>query len=142
MYQNIDAFLTEQLSQPNPVTNWESWPTLYSYCESLLEHASRKGYLFYLGSKRYGLKEHRNVIAPAVSYCNAGPSLSTLDSRKLSPVFNSGPHFNNVMLLLTLLNTLDNIPCFRSHGVVKYFTVVHYDGMPLKYWNIPKTTEW
>ncbi|CAB3978287.1 Hypothetical predicted protein [Paramuricea clavata] len=33
IYQNIEAFLTEQLSQPNPpVTNWEQWPILYSYC--------------------------------------------------------------------------------------------------------------
>ena len=93
--------------------------------------ASREGYLFYLGSKRYGLKEHRNVIAPMVSYCNPRPSLSTLDSRNLPPVFHPEPHLNNLMLLLTLLNTLDNTPCFRAHGVVKYFTVLHYDGMPL-----------
>ena len=50
IYQNIDAFLTEQLSRPNPVTNCEQWPTLFSYCKSLAELATRKGYMFYLGS--------------------------------------------------------------------------------------------
>ena len=45
IYQNTDAFLTEQLS---PVTNWEQWPTLFSLCESLAELATRKGYTFYL----------------------------------------------------------------------------------------------
>ena len=58
IYQNIDAFLTEQLSWPNPVTNCEQWPTLVSYCKSLAELATRKGYMFCLGSKRFGLKEH------------------------------------------------------------------------------------
>lgn len=32
MYQEVDAFLTEQLRQPYPVTNWQNWPTLYSFC--------------------------------------------------------------------------------------------------------------
>ena len=59
IYQSIDAFMTEQLSQPNPVTKWKQWPTLFSYCESLAELATRKGYMFYLGGKRFGLKEHR-----------------------------------------------------------------------------------
>lgn len=137
-YQNIDAFLTEQLSQPNPVTNWEQWPTLFSYCESLAELATRKGYMFYLGSKRFGLKEHRDVVSPMVSYCNPGPSLSTLDSRTLAPVFNSGPHLNNLMLLLTLLGSLDGVPCFTAPGLKKFFTIVHYDGMPLNIGTFPR----
>ena len=28
IYQNIDAFFSEQLSQPNPVANWKHWPTV------------------------------------------------------------------------------------------------------------------
>ena len=116
IYQSIDAFMTEQLSQPNPVTKWEQWPTLLSYCESLAELATRKGYMFYLGGKRFGLKEHRDVVAPTVSYCHLGPSLSTLDSQTLAPVYDSGPHLNNIMLLLTLLDSLDGIPCFEAPG--------------------------
>ena len=116
IYQSIDAFMTEQLSQPNPVTKWEQWPTLFSYCESLAELATRKGYMFYLGGKRFGLKEHRDVVAPTVSYCHLGPSLSTLDSQTLAPVCDSGPHLNNIMLLLTLLDSLDGIPCFEAPG--------------------------
>lgn len=138
IYQNIDAFLTEQLSQPNPVTNWEQWPTLFSYCESLAELATRKGYMFYLGSKRFGLKAHRDVVAPTVSYCNPGPSLSTLDSQTLAPVFNSGPHLNNLMLLLTLLDSLDGVPCFTAPGLKKFFTIIHYDGMPLNIGTFPR----
>ena len=45
LYQEVDAFLVEQLSQPDPVNNWEQWPTLFSYCESLFSLASRKGYV-------------------------------------------------------------------------------------------------
>jgi len=30
IYQSVDAFMTEQLSQPNPVTNWEDWPTIHT----------------------------------------------------------------------------------------------------------------
>ncbi|CAB4039901.1 Hypothetical predicted protein [Paramuricea clavata] len=138
IYQNIDAFLTEQLSQPNPVTNWEQWPTLYSYCESLSALATRKGYMFYLGSKRFGLKKHRDIVAQKVSYCNPGPSLCTLDSRKLTPIYNSSPHLNNLMLLLTLLNTLDGVPCFKAPGLKKFFTIVHYDGMPLNIGTFPR----
>ena len=137
LYQHIDAFLTEQLSQPNPVTNWQQWPTLYSYCESLSELATRKGYMFYLGGKCYGLKDHRDIVAPTVSYSNPGPSLCTLDSRKLRLLYNSGPHLNNVMLL-TLLNTLDGIPCFQRPGLTKYFTIMHYDGMPLNIGTFPR----
>ena len=69
-----------------------------------------------LGGKRFGLKEHRDVVAPTVSYCHPGPSLSTLDSRTLAPVYDSGPHLNNIMLLLTLLDSLDGIPCFEAPG--------------------------
>ena len=94
--------------------------------------------MFYLGGKRYGLKDHPDIVAPTVPYCNPGPSLCTLDSRKLQPLYNSGPHLNNVMLLLTLLNTLDGIPCFRQPGLTKYFTVMHYDGMPLNIGTFPR----
>ena len=113
IYQSIDAFMTEQLSQPNPVTKWEQWPTLFSYCESLAELVARNSYMFYLGGKRFGLKEHRDVVAPTVSYCHPGPSLSKLDSRTLAPVYDSDPHLNNIMLLLTLLDSLGGIPCFK-----------------------------
>ena len=138
MYQNVDAFLTEQLSQPNPVSNWKNWPTLFSFCESLADLASRKGYMFYLGSKRFGLKEHRDIVAPIVSYCNPGPSLSTLDSHRPPPVYDSGPHLNNLMLLLELLQSLDGIPCFKATGLKRYFAVLHYDGMPLNIGTFPR----
>ena len=94
--------------------------------------------MFYLGSKRFGLKEHRDVVAPAVSHCNPGPSLSTLDSRTLSPVYNSGPHLNNLMLLLTLLNPLDDVPCIEAPGLKKFLTAVHYNGMPLNIRTFPR----
>ena len=138
IYQHIDAFMTEQLTQPNPVTNWEHWPTLFSYCESLAEVASRRGYMLHLGGKRFGLKEHRDIIAPTHSYCNPGPSLSTLDSRALAPVYNSGPHLSNLMLLLTPLDTLDGVPCIAAHGLKKYLVVTHYDGMPLNIGTFPR----
>ena len=56
LYQTGDAFICEQMNQPNPVTNWTQWPTLSSFCESMFDIATRKGYRFFLGSKRYGLK--------------------------------------------------------------------------------------
>lgn len=116
LYQNIDAFLDEQLSQPNPVTTkWEQWPTLLSYCESLAELATRKGYMFYLSGKRFGLKDHRDVVAPIVSYCHPGPSLATLNSRTLTPVHESRPNLNNLMLLLL---TLCLSFCCTEHLVV------------------------
>ena len=65
--------------------------------------------MFYLGDKRFGLKGHRDIVAPTHSYCNPGPLLSTLDSRVLASVYNSGPHLTNLMLLLTLLDTLDGV---------------------------------
>ena len=138
IYQNIDAFMTEQLTQPNAVTNWEHWPTLFSYCESLAEVATRKGYMFYLGGKRFGLKEHRGIIAPTHSYCNPGASLSTLDSRVLAPVYNFDPHLRNLMLLLTLLDTLEAVPCITAHGLKTYLVVTHYDGMPLNIGTFPR----
>ena len=57
--------------------------------------------------------------------------MSTLDSRTLAPVYDSGPHLNNIVLLLTLLDSLDGIPCFEAPGLTKFFTVVRYDGMQL-----------
>ena len=138
MHQNVDVFLTEQLSQPNPVSNWKNWPTLFSFCESLADLASRKGYMFYLGSKRFGLKEHRDIVASTVSYCNPGPSLSTLDSRRPPPVYDSGPHLNNLMLLLELLQSLDDAPCFKDTGLKRYFAVLHYDCMPLNIGTFPR----
>ena len=111
----------EQLSQPDPVKNWENWPTLFSYCESLFELANRKGYRFYLGDKRFGLKATRDKVASAISYCNPGPSVSTLDSKKVHIVHNTGPHYNNLMLLLNILDSLEGIPCWKSPGVKKFF---------------------
>ena len=131
LYREVDAFLVEQLSQPDPVNNWEQWLTLFSYCESLFSLASRKGYRLYLGSKQFGLQSERNSIAEPKSYCNPGPSVSTLDSKKMIPQYSSGPHLHNLMLLLHLLNSLDGVPCFTAPGVKKFLTVVHYDGMPL-----------
>ena len=72
IYHNMDTFLTEQFTQPNPDRNWEHWPTLFSYCESLAKVATRKGYMFYLSGKRFGLKKHTDTIAPIHSYCNPG----------------------------------------------------------------------
>lgn len=73
LYQELDAFFVEQLSQPNPVRHWDQWPTIYSFCESLAELSSRKGYMFYLGKKQFGLKAHREVVASTQSYCHPGP---------------------------------------------------------------------
>jgi hypothetical protein len=79
LYQSVDAFISEQLSQPSPVTNWAEWPTLSSFCESLFNIGSKKSYRFFLGSKRLGLKDERETIAPARCYCYPGPSVSTLE---------------------------------------------------------------
>ena len=59
IYQHIDAFFSEQLSQPNPVANWKHWPTVFSFCELLAELATQKCYMFFLGNKRFGFKDHR-----------------------------------------------------------------------------------
>ena len=37
LYQTVDAFICEQMNQPNPVTNWTQWPTLSSFCESMFD---------------------------------------------------------------------------------------------------------
>ena len=55
-YQTVDAFICEQMNQPNPVTNWTQWPTLSSFCESMFDIATRKGYRFFLGTKGMDLK--------------------------------------------------------------------------------------
>ena len=94
--------------------------------------------MFYLGGKLFGFKEHRDTIAPTHSYCNPGPSLSTLDSRILVPVYNSGQHLRNLMLLLTLFNTLDDVPCITAQGLKKYLLVIHYDGVPLNIGTFPR----
>ena len=138
MYQSVDAFITEQLQQPHPVLNWTTWPTLYSFCESLFSIGTRRGYRFYLGKKRYGYKDQATTAAPSLEYCFPGPSVSTLDLKKSPPIYNSGPHLNNLMLLLTMLNTLDGIPTYQGNGIKKYFTCVHYDGMPLNIGTFPR----
>ena len=111
--QTVDAFICEQMNQPNPVTNWTQWPTLSSFCESMFNIATRKGYRFFLGSKRYGLKDERDTVTPATEYCYPGPSVSTLESKKPCLDYNGGHHLNNIMLLLTLLYSLDGIPSYK-----------------------------
>lgn len=138
MYQEVDAFLTEQLRQPYPVTNWQNWPTLYSFCQSLATIASRKGYSFYVGEKRYGMNEQKDQIAPVHRYCHPGPSLSTLDEKKAEPIVTSGVHLENVALLLQILQTLDGIPCYQNNSVLKFIGVMHYDGMPLNIGTFPR----
>ncbi len=135
MYQEVDAFLTEQLRQPHPVTKW---PTLFSYCQSLATIASRRGYNFYVGEKRYGMKDQKDQIAPVHRYCHPGPSLSTLDERKAEPVYTSGAHLGNVALLLQILQTLDGIPCYQNSSVLKFFGIMHYNGMPLNIGTFPR----
>ena len=138
LYQTVDAFICEQINQPNPVTNWTQWPTLSSFCESMFDIATRKGYRFFLGSKRYGLKDERDTVTPATEYCYPGPSVSTLESKKPCLDYNGGHHLNNIMLLLTLLDSLDGIPSYKAAGVRKYFTCIHYDGMPLNIGTFPR----
>ena len=133
--------MTEQLHQPYPVNYWQKWPTLYSYCQSLATIASRKGYNFYVGAKRYGMKDKKTQLAPVKSYCHPGPSLSTLDEKKNKPVFVSGPNLANVVLLLKILQTLDGIPCYKSNDVIKFFGIMHYDGMPLNVGTFPRVDE-
>lgn len=79
-----------------------------------------------------------DTVAPTHSYCKPGPSLSTLDSRVLAPVNNSGPHLRNLMLLLTLLDTLDDVPCITAQGLKKYLVVIRCDGMPLNIGTFPR----
>lgn len=76
-------------------------------------------------------------MAQIHSYYNPGPSLSTLDSRVLALVYNSGPHLSNLMSLLTLLDTLNGMPCITAHGLKKYLVVTHYDGIPLNIGTFP-----
>lgn len=104
---------------------------LYSYCQSLATIASRKGYNFYVGAKRYGMKDKKKKLAPVKNYCHPGPSLSTLDEKKTKPVFVSDPNLPNVVLMLQILQTLDGIPCYKSNDVVNFFGIMHDDGMPL-----------
>ncbi|CAB4007206.1 Hypothetical predicted protein [Paramuricea clavata] len=141
MYQEVDAFLTEQLRQPYPVTNWQKWPTLYSFCQSLATIASRRGYNFYVGEKRYGMKEQKDQIAPVHRYCHPGPSLSTLDERKAKPVFTSGVHLENVALLLQILKTLNGVPSYQNNSVLKFIGIMHYDGMPLNIGTFPRAED-
>ena len=42
------------------------------------------------------------------------------------------------MLLLTLLESLDGVPCITAPGVKKFLTIVHYDGMPLNIGTFPR----
>ena len=141
MYQEIDAFLTEQLCQPYPVHHWQKWPTLYSFCQSLASVATRKGYNFYVGAKRFGLKDQKNVVAPAIQYCHPGPSLKTLDGKKKKANPQSGPHLANVALILNILQSIDGIPCFKNSDVLKFFGIVHYDGMPLNIGTFPRVEQ-
>ena len=118
--------------------DWTAWPTLYSFCESLFNLGTRKGYRFYLGKKRYGYKDQATTAAQPLEYCFPGPSVSTLDLKKSPPVFNSGPHLHNLMLLLTILDILDGVPTYRGNGIKRYFTCIHYDGMPLNIGTFPR----
>ena len=129
--------MTEQLHQPHPVLDWTAWPTLYSFCESLFGLGTRRGYRFFLGKKRFGYK-NQSTILPPLEYCFPGPSVSTLDLKKSPPIYNNGPHLNNLMLLLTILDTLDGIPMYQQNGVKRYFTCIHYDGMPLNVGTFPR----
>jgi hypothetical protein len=138
MYQEIDAFLTEQLCQPYHVHNWQKWPTLYSFCQSLASVATRKGYNFYVGAKRFGLKEQKTVVAPVIQYCHPGPSLKTLDGKKNKPSAQSGPHLANIALILKIIQSVDGIPCYKDGNVIKFFGIVHYDGMPLNIGTFPR----
>lgn len=139
LYQTVDAFITEQLQQPHPMSDWSAWPTLYSFCESLFNVGTRRGYRFFLGKKRYGCKGQTAVVVPSNEYCFPGPSVSTLDLKKPSPVYNNGPHLNNLMLLLTLLDTLNEIPVYQANSKCKkYFTCIHYDAMPLNIGTFPR----
>ena len=134
----MDAFITEQLHQPYSVLDWTAWPTLYSFCKSLFNLGTRKGYRFFLGKKRYGYKHQATTAAQPLEYCFHGPSVSTLDLKKSTPVFNSGPHLHNLMLLLTILDTLDGVPTYRGNGITRYFTCNHYDGIPLNIGTFPR----
>ena len=138
LYQSVDAFITEQLHQPHPVLDWSTWPTLYSFCESLFNLGTRKSYRFFLGKKRYGYKHQATTMAKPLEYCFPGPSVSTLGLKKFPPVFNSAPHLHNLMLLLTILDTLDGVPTYRRNGIKRYFTCIHYDGMPLNIGTLPR----
>lgn len=138
LYQNIDAFLTEGLSQTNPVTNCKQWPTLFRFCEYMAELATRKVCTFYLCVKRLGLKDHRDVIARPNYYCNPGPSFSALDSRILAPFYKYGPHLKSLMLLLTLLDSLDGVPCIMAPWLKKNLVVLHDNGMPLNLGTFPR----
>ena len=138
IYQEVDAFMTEQLRQPFPITDWQQWPTLYSFCQSLSSVASRRGYNFYVGEKRFGMKNQKPETASVLRYCHPGPSLSTLDEKKTEPVLQSGPHIADVLLLIQMLQSLDGIPCFKNDKVLKFWGVMHYDGMPLNIGTFPR----
>ena len=78
------------------------------------------------------------MVALSLGYCFPGPSVGTLDLKKPPPMFNNGPHLYNLMLLLTLLDTLDGIPSYEANRSKKYFTCIHYDAMPLNIGTFPR----
>ena len=52
--------------------------------------------------------------------------------------YNGGHHWDNVMLLLTLLDSIDGIPSYKAVGVQKFFACIHYDGMPINIGTFPR----
>lgn len=104
----------------------------------MAELPTRKGYMFYFGGKCFGLKDHRDIIAPPNSYCK--PSLSTLDSQILGPVYKSGPYLKKLMLLLTLLDSLDGVPRIsRANQVYGYFAL---RWNAIEHWDLPYAGRW
>ncbi len=84
------------------------------------------------------MKDQKDQIAPVYRYCHPGLSLSTIDERKAEPVYTSGIHLENVALLLQILQTLDGISCYQNSSVLKFFGIMHYDGMPLNIGTFPR----
>ena len=84
------------------------------------------------------MKNQKTETASVVRYCHPGPSLSTLDEKKTEPVLQSGPHIADVLLLIQMLQSLDGIPCFKNDKVLKFWGIMHYDGMPLNIGTFPR----
>ena len=98
----------------------------------LVKHAGIRGYNFNLGERNYGRGLRPVQVLPLERRCHQGPHVRTLQNHKPTPVHESGPRFDKVYLLNTLLSNLEsNTVVICKENVQKYLVTLGYDGQPL-----------
>lgn len=129
LYQELHAYINMHLLGTDHIQNWQKYPSLYSFCSSMLTHAGLKGYRFFLGAGRFN--KQRDMVKPT-DRCFVGPHERTLQDSLCFSIHEDTTRHDNIAAMIQLLDGgISDKGRITGKQMTKHLVTRTYDEQPL-----------